>query len=118
MGPRDFEILRDCLSSRVVDCPEQGWEELTDAAMTHLLRTALARNTKESSTVAAPLAIPTDTRKVKVREDAPTWGDEISLVPELPACVFNLLLQKHIALVCERLAKGMRLFKEPSQAGL
>jgi Bardet-Biedl syndrome 9 protein len=49
--------------------------------MTHLLRTCLAKNAKESAAVPQPLAMPIDTTKLK----------------------------KHITIVCDRLAKGARL---------
>ena len=41
----------------------QGWEEAVDAAMTHLLRTALAKTAKDDSTLStAPLQVPCDVR--------------------------------------------------------
>uniref|UniRef100_A0A7S1IUQ3 PTHB1 N-terminal domain-containing protein n=2 Tax=Eutreptiella gymnastica TaxID=73025 RepID=A0A7S1IUQ3_9EUGL len=74
----DFKVLSHCLSPVVVDSQTQGWEECTDAAMTHLLRTCLAKNPRESGSLPQPLAVPNDINKLK----------------------------KHIALVCDRLAKG------------
>ena len=59
----------------------QGWQEMTDAAVTHLLRTVLAKSAKDAAVNPSPLTIPTDTGKVK----------------------------KHIALLCDRLGKGARL---------
>ena len=49
--------------------------------MTHLLRTSLAKTAKETTTVAAPLAMSPDTSKLK----------------------------KHITYVCDRLSKGAQL---------
>eukprot|EP00762_Andalucia_godoyi_P004580 ANDGO_05206.mRNA.1 hypothetical protein len=57
---------------------DQGWEETVDAAMTHLLRTSLAKNAKEASSVPLPISFPSDTSRVT----------------------------KHIALVLDRIAKG------------
>lgn len=69
------------MSPVVSDSEEQGWEELIDAAMTHLLRTVLAKNKKESASVPQPLAVPKDTSK----------------------------LVKHIALVFDRIMKGAKI---------
>lgn len=69
------------LSPEVIDTPEVGWEEQADAAMTHLLRTSLARSAKETSAALAPLAAAKDTGR----------------------------LRKHISLVLERLSRGGRL---------
>eukprot|EP00959_Pyramimonas_sp_CCMP1952_P136627 2859211-Pyramimonas_sp.AAC.1 len=63
---------------------EQGWEECAEAAMTHLLRTSLAKSTKEAVGLSTQLTALTDTGKLK----------------------------KHIGLVCERLARGGRLNKD------
>ena len=60
-----------------------GWEELTEAAMTQLLRTCLARGQKDAAAVVPPLAPAQDTTR----------------------------LQKHVALVFERMSKGMKLYK-------
>ena len=54
---------------------------MTDAAVTHLLRTVLAKSAKDAAVNPSPLTIPSDTSKVK----------------------------KHIALLCDRLGKGARL---------
>eukprot|EP01060_Flectonema_neradi_P000961 TRINITY_DN1056_c1_g1_i1.p1 TRINITY_DN1056_c1_g1~~TRINITY_DN1056_c1_g1_i1.p1 ORF type:complete len:845 (+),score=132.55 TRINITY_DN1056_c1_g1_i1:68-2602(+) len=78
MKKEDIKTFKHYLSPIVVDSPTQGWEECTDAAMTHLLRTSLAKTYKEAMSMPQPLQIPSDTGKLK----------------------------KHIALVCDRLAKG------------
>ena len=52
-----------------------------DAAITHLLRTVMARSAKDQSVNPSPLNTPPDTSKVK----------------------------KHIALFCDRVGKGARL---------
>lgn len=80
----DFKVLQHYLSPVVVDSQTQGWEECTDAAMTHLLRTCLAKNARESGSLPQPLQVPNDINKLK----------------------------KHIALVCDRLAKGGTLRME------
>lgn len=59
-----------------------GWEEITDASVTNLLRTALSKNAgRDSSSIPQPLAPLADTAKLK----------------------------KHINTVCDRLAKGVAL---------
>lgn len=59
----------------------QGWQESVDAAVTHLLRTTLAKSSKDQTLNPQPLHIPEDTTKVK----------------------------KHLALMCDKLGKGARL---------
>ncbi|KAJ0412357.1 hypothetical protein ATCC90586_009547 [Pythium insidiosum] len=64
----------------------QGWEERTDAAMTELLRTLLAKQpaangNKDTAAVVQDLSLPEDTKKLK----------------------------KHITIVCDRLGKGVTL---------
>eukprot|EP00760_Papus_ankaliazontas_P038287 PhM_4_TR9053/c0_g1_i1/m.60036/K19398/BBS9; Bardet-Biedl syndrome 9 protein len=85
LGPHftkeDFKILQHHLSPIVADNTTQGWEECIDAAMTHLLRTVLAKSIKESSSLPQPIQVPPDTVKVR----------------------------KHITLVCDRVAKGANL---------
>ena len=56
----------------------QGWEERADAGVSHLLRTALAKNSKEASAVIAGLDMPPSTDKLK----------------------------RHLAILCDRLKKG------------
>ena len=58
-----------------------GWEELVDAAVTHLLRTSLAKSGKDQQqqmSQSTDLEMPADTHKLK----------------------------KHIALLCDRISKG------------
>jgi Bardet-Biedl syndrome 9 protein len=59
----------------------QGWEEMVDCAITHLLRTCLAKNSKDQAINPSPLTAPKDTQKLK----------------------------KHIALLCDKLSKGAKL---------
>eukprot|EP00775_Hariotina_reticulata_P008314 gene8314-8499_t len=58
-----------------------GWEEVTEAAMTQLLKTTLARSAKDTAAPVPPLTRASDTARLK----------------------------KHVSLVLERLSKGMRL---------
>lgn len=81
LDEENFAVLTSYLSPIVADNLEQGWEECTDSAMTHLLRTVLAKNSRDSSTVAQPLKPLPDTNKFK----------------------------RHIQIVCDRLHKGLRL---------
>jgi Bardet-Biedl syndrome 9 protein len=68
---------------QVLDNSDVGWEESTEAAMTYLLKTALAKNSKEAAAALPQLTPTKDTSRLK----------------------------KHLALVLERLDKGMRLVK-------
>lgn len=85
----NYTVLEGHLSPIIDDLQsgDQGWEERTDAAMTHLLRTCLAKNAKESASVPAPLKILKSTTKFK----------------------------KHITIVCDRLGKGARLVAKPAE---
>lgn len=58
-----------------------GWEETTEAAMTQLLKSSLARHQKDATAAVPPLTPAADTAR----------------------------LQKHVSLVLERLSKGMKL---------
>lgn len=77
----DGDLLACYLSPHVNDTDDQGWEERTDASMTHLLRTTLAKNARDAANVAQPLAPLKDTSKLK----------------------------RHIQIVCERLGKGLTI---------
>ena len=77
LGDEWRELLQAHLSPDVRDNEEAGWEETTDAAMTHLLRTRLAKVPKETAPPPPALQPPRDTTKLK----------------------------KHITIVCDRLAK-------------
>lgn len=78
----ELQVLSSCLSPVVHDGLEVGgWEEMTEAAMTQLLRTSLARSQKD-----AAASVP--------------FGEPVQDTARL---------RKHISLVLERLAKGMRL---------
>uniref|UniRef100_A0A8D0VPI5 Protein PTHB1 n=1 Tax=Sus scrofa TaxID=9823 RepID=A0A8D0VPI5_PIG len=64
------------------DAQELGWEEMVDAAISHLLKTCLSKSSKEQAlNLSSQLSIPKDTSRLK----------------------------KHITLLCDRLAKGGRL---------
>lgn len=78
-----FEVLSKHLSSVVID-NNPGWQETTNAAMTQILKTTLAKNEKEANAALGSLAFPVSTEKLK----------------------------KHITIVCDRLAKGGRLIKD------
>ncbi|KAL5005570.1 hypothetical protein ScPMuIL_016728 [Solemya velum] len=81
MSDEEFKVLQNSISPIVSDSMEQGWEESVDAAVTHLLRTTLAKSAKDPTLNPQPLKIPDDITKVK----------------------------KHIALLCDKLGKGARL---------
>ncbi|KAJ7390596.1 Protein PTHB1 [Desmophyllum pertusum] len=81
MTDKDFEVLQTALSPEVSESEDQGWEEITDAGITHLLRTSLAKSAKDQAVGVSAMKIPKDTSKLK----------------------------KHIALMCDRLNKGGKL---------
>merc|ERR1712048_488038 len=67
LNEENFRILRLHLSPELMDSAEQGWEEQVDVSLTHLLRTSLARNARDRSTLPPPMKVPTDTLKLKKR---------------------------------------------------
>ena len=78
----NFDELKAHLTPNVIDNDDNGWEECVDAAMTHLLRTVLAKSRAEGNANRSnELAMPDDTTKLK----------------------------KHISIVCDRLHKGAKL---------
>ncbi|XP_069672728.1 protein PTHB1 isoform X2 [Periplaneta americana] len=48
----DYSNIQAALSSAVYDTEEQGWEEITDAALSYLLRTSLTKTSKSSQRLA------------------------------------------------------------------
>lgn len=86
LTPDQFKVLEDSLTPCVPDSLEQGWEEIVDNNITHLLRTCLAKSTKDQNVSLQPLKMPENTSKLK----------------------------KHIALMCERLNKGGKLSLDAS----
>ena len=79
-----YRVLRGYLTPQVNDSTEQGWEECTEAAMTHLLRTTLSKSSKDAASITTQLAPLLDTAKLK----------------------------KQIGVVCERLARGANLTRD------
>jgi Bardet-Biedl syndrome 9 protein len=63
----NFKVLRLHLSPEIFDTVDQGWEEQVDASLMHLLRTSLARNAKDRSSLPPPMKVPQDTLKLKKR---------------------------------------------------
>jgi len=63
----NFRVLRLHLSPEIFDTVDQGWEEQVDASLMHLLRTSLARNAKDRSSLPPPMKVPQDTLKLKKR---------------------------------------------------
>ena len=49
MTPEEYGLLKGVLSPEVDRAGEQGWEERTDAAITQLLKTSLAKTTKDQN---------------------------------------------------------------------
>ena len=50
-----YEVMKSHLPPEVDDNSTIGWEELTDKAITHLLRGQLARSGKERAVVPTPI---------------------------------------------------------------
>ncbi len=48
MSDDDYRVLTGALSTCVPTDSDQGWEEATEAGVTHLLRTTLSKNNKET----------------------------------------------------------------------
>ncbi|DBA69081.1 TPA: hypothetical protein ACH3X2_013241 [Trebouxia sp. C0005] len=85
MSLEDLNVLTSHLLPQVSDGGSVGWEELTEAGMTHLLAGQLARNQHERSVQTVPLAQACDVHKLK----------------------------KHISIVLERLSQGASLSAPP-----
>ncbi|XP_033097653.1 protein PTHB1-like [Anneissia japonica] len=81
LSDSEMDVLQSALSHHVPVDSEQGWEEVTDAALTNLLRTCLAKTAKDQVVNPVSLTKPSDSIK----------------------------LNKHLHQVCERLGKGGRL---------
>lgn len=82
MSEAQYSSLCQCLSPQVTHNIESGWEEQTEANVSHVLRTALAKGgPREASTAPQVMPAMADTTKLK----------------------------KHISLLCDRLAKGAQL---------
>jgi len=50
LNQEEFDILRSHLSPKIDDVSEHGWEEMTNTAMTNLLKTCLAKTGKQNLT--------------------------------------------------------------------
>lgn len=81
LSPQEVNLLRSYITAEVHDEEDVGWEEITEVALADLLRTGLTRLAKEGPTSTAPWGPIKDTQKLK----------------------------KHLSLVLERMAKGVRL---------
>jgi Bardet-Biedl syndrome 9 protein len=82
----EADVFASVVSADVDDNAEQGWEERTDAAVTHCLRTTLAKVAKETTGAAPP-----------------------PLAPLKKTSKFK----KHITILCDRLRKGAKLIPPP-----
>ena len=92
LNPEDFNVVQAAIPTTIDDRDDgsEGWEERTDAAVMHLLRTTLAKNSKDSSGAAVAsteLGIPKNLKKLK----------------------------KHLTIFCDRLAKGARPAGKPGK---
>ncbi|GMH42672.1 hypothetical protein BSKO_10591 [Bryopsis sp. KO-2023] len=82
-----FAVLTHALSPEIPEEIDVGWEEITAGGMTNLLKTTLAKNSKETTTQLQPLEMMQDTQKLK----------------------------KHISIVLERISKGGSLRRQSSE---
>jgi hypothetical protein len=80
LGEEDYAILTATLSPVVENSDtEQGWEEIVDVAVTHVLKTTLAKANREQSSITVSI------------QDAPLDCQR---------------MKRHIALFCDRILKG------------
>ena len=75
-----------CVAVYNVRCGMQGWQEVTDVGVSHLLRTVLRKSVKDGVATPGPITSLPDTEKLK----------------------------KHVSLLCDRLGKGGRLLTSVS----
>lgn len=83
LNPMEHQALESYLCPNMSEGEELGWEEVVEASVTYLLKTTLAKNTKEYAPVQQNITMPDDTEK----------------------------LTKHISMVFDRIAKGAKLIK-------
>jgi len=78
-----FETIQDAWTAVVSDGTDQGWEDGVEPAITHMLRTSLAKSGKDNVTM-----------------------------PHQPGVVKDVdKLKKHMSLIYDRLSKGVRVTK-------
>eukprot|EP00944_MAST-04C_sp_MAST-4C-sp1_P015524 g15524.t1 len=65
LSSASVEVLRAHLTPHVEQKFVQGWEECVDSAMTHLLRSVLAKSAKDASSNVAPIQYTENTSKLK-----------------------------------------------------
>ena len=82
MSDESYDILRMHLSPHVDDESEHGWEEITNAGMTHLLKTCLSKGGKSGAT---------------------NVNNQIKALPDINK------LKQHITLVCDRISKDFKI---------
>lgn len=85
----EYEDFRAHLSPHVDDESEQGWEDVTNAAMTNLLKTCLSKAGGKGGSGAGAAQQQT-TNQIKTLQDVGK-------------------LKQHITLVCDRISKGGRI---------
>jgi Bardet-Biedl syndrome 9 protein len=84
LSEKEIGALSQYLSPNVIDNGNQGWEEITQTGISYLLKTVLSTNNKEDS-------------------------DAFSSATSLEMIKDTTKLKKYIALVYERISKGMSL---------
>eukprot|EP01029_Cantina_marsupialis_P027768 TRINITY_DN7737_c0_g1_i1.p1 TRINITY_DN7737_c0_g1~~TRINITY_DN7737_c0_g1_i1.p1 ORF type:complete len:875 (+),score=267.96 TRINITY_DN7737_c0_g1_i1:112-2736(+) len=84
LDDRAYKVLEAHLTPVINDCGEQGWEDALEASLNHLLRKTLSKNAS----------------------DAITIGNTIGPLEN------TVKLKKHITIVCDRLSKGVPLYKD------
>jgi Bardet-Biedl syndrome 9 protein len=109
MDAASADVLRAHLSPAVADSLEQGWEERTDAALTHLLR-AQAAAVAGGSGGGGSGAAGAGTGAAAAAAAAAVSAAQGLALPEDTS-----KLKKHITILCDRLQKGAVL--APAAAG-
>jgi len=87
MSEEEYDVLRMHLSPHIDDESEHGWEEITNANMTHLLKTCLTKGAASGKASAA----------------ASTVSSQIKVLADIGK------LKQHITLVCDRISKGSKI---------
>lgn len=88
LAQAEDEVLQAVFCLSADNNMDQGWEEVVDAGLTHLLRTTLAKPGKDQAPMPASMKMPKDTTRLK----------------------------KHIALVVDRLGKGSHVLAKDGSA--
>lgn len=87
MPDEEYHLLRVHLSPHIDDSNEHGWEELTNTAMSHLLKTCLSKGTGGGNKGAGA---------TNINSQIKNMGDTSKL-------------KQNITMVCDRISKGGKI---------